>query len=72
MVACAITPVLAVLLTAQATDTGWPMHGGVNNIRYSPLAQINNDERRAAPGGVDVRRGRCVSELGDAEPSRGR
>ena len=24
-------------------DTEWPMHGGVDNIRYSPLAQINRD-----------------------------
>ncbi len=26
---------------APATDTDWPMHGGVNNIRYSALSQIN-------------------------------
>ena len=24
-------------------DVGWPMHGGVDNIRYSPLAQINRE-----------------------------
>src|SRR6266571_7395345 len=24
-------------------DVGWPMHGGVDNIRYSPLAQVNRD-----------------------------
>ncbi|HEX7136309.1 MAG TPA: pyrroloquinoline quinone-dependent dehydrogenase [Vicinamibacterales bacterium] len=44
-------PVLAALLTftgslvgigiAADTDVGWPMHGGVDNIRYSALAQIN-------------------------------
>jgi quinoprotein glucose dehydrogenase len=29
---------------AQTTrDTDWPMHGGVDNIRYSSLAQINRD-----------------------------
>jgi quinoprotein glucose dehydrogenase len=29
---------------AQATrDTDWPMHGGVDNIRYSSLTQINRD-----------------------------
>ena len=33
--------VLTVSLTAQTPDRGWPMHGGENNIRYSPLAQIN-------------------------------
>jgi len=32
---------LAVLVAAQAPDRGWPMHGGTDNIRYSPLAQIN-------------------------------
>jgi quinoprotein glucose dehydrogenase len=26
---------------AQTADVGWPMHGGVDNIRYSSLAQIN-------------------------------
>ena len=36
---CAV--VTAVLVSAQAPDRGWPMHGGVDNIRYSPLAQIN-------------------------------
>ena len=33
--------VTAVLVSAQAPDRGWPMHGGADNIRYSPLAQIN-------------------------------
>ena len=27
----------------QQADEGWPMHGGVDNIRYSPLAQISRD-----------------------------
>ena len=27
----------------QQADEGWPMHGGVDNIRYSPLAQITRD-----------------------------
>ncbi len=26
---------------AQPPDVGWPMHGGVHGIRYSPLAQIS-------------------------------
>jgi quinoprotein glucose dehydrogenase len=26
---------------AQPGNTGWPMHGGTNNIRYSPLTLIN-------------------------------
>jgi len=30
-------------LTIQAPDADWPMHGGVNNIRYSPLTQINKN-----------------------------
>jgi quinoprotein glucose dehydrogenase len=30
----------AIGITADR-DVGWPMHGGVDNIRYSPLAQIN-------------------------------
>ena len=32
--------VLGLILTAQ-TNTDWPLHGGVDNIRYSPLTQIN-------------------------------
>jgi len=28
-------------LVAQIPDQGWPMHGGVDNIRYSPLTQVN-------------------------------
>jgi quinoprotein glucose dehydrogenase len=27
----------------QGPDTPWPLHGGVDNIRYSPLAQITRD-----------------------------
>lgn len=33
--ACTRTPVQA--------DAGWPMHGGVDNIRYSPLRAINKE-----------------------------
>lgn len=29
------------LAVAQIPDRGWPMHGGTDNIRYSPLTQIN-------------------------------
>ena len=25
----------------QTRDLDWPMHGGADNIRYSPLTQIN-------------------------------
>ena len=32
---------LAALVLAQAPDVGCPMHGGTDNIRYSPLTQIN-------------------------------
>ncbi len=31
---------LAAVVLAQTPDRGWPMHGGIDNIRYSPLAQI--------------------------------
>ena len=27
----------------QRDDVSWPINGGVDNIRYSPLAQINRD-----------------------------
>ena len=30
-------------MTAQAPDTPWLLHGGVDNIRYSPLTHINRD-----------------------------
>jgi len=37
--------VLAMAVAAVAVDapTDWPVHGGVDNIRYSPLAQINRE-----------------------------
>src|SRR6266536_6324683 len=28
---------------AEPPDAEWPMHGGTNNLRYSPLSQINRD-----------------------------
>ena len=28
---------------AQQTDTSWPVNGGVDNIRFSPLTQINRE-----------------------------
>lgn len=31
---------LAAVALAQTPDRGWPMHGGADNIRHSPLAQI--------------------------------
>src|SRR6059058_988026 len=34
----------AILSSGTAGDeAGWPMHGGVDNIRYSPLAQVSRD-----------------------------
>ena len=33
--------VAASLPYAASTDVGWPLNGGVDNIRYSPLTQIN-------------------------------
>ena len=29
------------LVASAPQDIGWPMHGGVDNIRYSPLTEIN-------------------------------
>jgi hypothetical protein len=40
--------VAALVVSAQPPDTGWPMHGGALNIRYSPLTPI--DRKRLAPG----------------------
>src|SRR5258706_15564635 len=34
---------VALLAQGPPTDAEWPMHGGPDNIRYSPLAQINRD-----------------------------
>jgi len=36
---------LATTVREQPTvqDAGWPVNGGVDNIRYSPLTQINRD-----------------------------
>src|SRR5580765_548382 len=33
----------AFVVTAAAQDASWPVNGGVDNIRYSPLTQINRD-----------------------------
>src|SRR2546423_1852405 len=32
---------IATLSAAAAADVDWPMHGGIDNIRYSSLTQIN-------------------------------
>ena len=42
IVGVAALAVLAGLTPAQR-DVEWPMHGGVDNIRYSPLTQINRE-----------------------------
>jgi quinoprotein glucose dehydrogenase len=39
--AAATLTVFVVLGAAQPADVGWPQHGGRDNIRYSPLEQIN-------------------------------
>jgi len=53
---------LSAIGLAQVSDVGWPMHGGVDNIRYSSLTEINRtnvgqlrvawtyDSRDAFPG----------------------
>src|SRR5437867_9588025 len=33
----------AAVLALQRDDVSWPINGGADNIRYSPLAQINRD-----------------------------
>src|SRR5262245_66060156 len=35
--------VLAVVRAQAPSDLGWPINGGVDNIRYSPLTQITRD-----------------------------
>src|SRR5262245_51135585 len=34
---------VAIFLQAAPRDLGWTMHGGADNIRYSPLTQINRE-----------------------------
>ena len=29
------------LFASAPNDVGWPMHGGIDNIRYSALSEIN-------------------------------
>ena len=36
-----VTIVLTAFVYTASTDVEWPMHGGVGNIRYSPLIQVN-------------------------------
>ena len=40
---CVLLFSLALLAQGASNDVGWPMHGGVDNIRYSPLAQVTRD-----------------------------
>jgi len=37
---------LSAIGLAQVSDVGWPMHGGVDNIRHSPLTAINKENVR--------------------------
>ena len=54
-------------------DAGWPVNGGVDNIRYSPLTQINRDNVSTLQRGVDLRLARRLQGLRDAEqPDRRR
>ena len=47
--AALLLTVMTVPLVASApNDIGWPMHGGVDNIRYSPLDPDQSLERRGA------------------------
>jgi quinoprotein glucose dehydrogenase len=36
-------PILLVAILSAQTNADWPINGGVDNIRYSPLAQITRD-----------------------------
>ena len=55
-----------------AADAEWPMNGGVDNIRYSPLDADQPRQRRRAAGRVDLRLARRLQGLRDAEQSRRR
>ena len=64
--------VLAVMGAGPVSDSPWPIHGGVDNIRYSPLTRSPR-ERATAAGRVDLRLARRVQGLRDAEqPDRRR
>ena len=41
--ACALALAAHLACTSPVRHADWPMHGGADNIRYSPLAQINRD-----------------------------
>ena len=58
---------------ALADDATWPVNGGADNIRYSPLDPDQPRQRREAAGRLDLRLARRVQRLGDAEqPDRRR
>ena len=38
---CLLSSLVAIAWLRAAADADWPVNGGVGNIRYSPLAQIN-------------------------------
>ena len=60
------------LAAAAPGDVHWPMHGGVDNIRYSPLTQINRSNVAQTAGRVDLRLARRLQGLRDAEQPRRR
>src|SRR6478736_5280652 len=41
LLSLAATSVLVALAYAASPDATWPVNGGVDNIRYSPLVQVN-------------------------------
>ena len=51
----ALTLLLVAFAYRAASDTDWPINGGVDNIRYSPLDADQPRQRRAAAGRLDLR-----------------
>ncbi len=43
MLSCALVAAVIGFSGTAPDDVGWPQHGGVDNIRYSPLAEINRE-----------------------------
>ena len=43
LIACAVVVSIGAGQRETPSDTWWPVNGGVDNIRYSPLSQINRE-----------------------------
>jgi hypothetical protein len=60
------------LMHAQSRDVNWSINGGENNIRFSPLTQVNKANVEVAAGRLDLSSSDHFHRLRNAEQSHRR